>query len=408
MTKRLFGGKPLPVSRGQEAMIYGEEYGERDAKAILIEGRRLHGILDVSGLFDSIRKTADAQEGLRMICVKKENGYFLELREALDESDLFYTDAIKNEDDIRKDVFASVASSMELDKSLFKVRLYTLENNVHILAVIMHHLIADNITLSVVINEIFSRYDGNVPTASAPYSQFLIEEAEFAASEEGRKQIKFWENEMNGYIPPISVGGENYDVIAATSFEVSAKLLVKSSSALKVSPFMLFLAASHIALGQIQGTDDTVIGLAYANRFDKKYRNTCGYLAHMVQNRIRGVDRTDAKAFVRAAADKMSENIRFQRLSHYARGSRVNIGMQGDPMHITRELFNGQPVERVPFDFDRNVDYLMINVIPDVQKYTVHLICDPSVYGFDYTKRLISAMKDSLSEIIGSEEKIYG
>ena len=408
MITKLFDGKPLPISRGQEAMIYGENYGARDAKAILIEGRELYGKLDVQKMTESIYSAAADQEALRMICVKEDGKYYLQLRDKLDCGDVVFLRDHDNKNDVIRDVLESVSGSVELDKSLFRVRVYSLSDELHIIAVIIHHLIADNITLSVVMSDILSRYEGKTRSVPAPFSRFIQEEAQFAASDAGMKQIEHWKKEMEGYIPlKGDGGGVPYDVISSTSFKVPAVKLTEIGKELKVSPFVLLLSAAHIALGQVKGSNDTTIGLAFANRMDRKFRETAGYLAHMVQNRMKDADRSDKIGFVKAVAKKMSQNIRDQRLSHYAPGARVNIGMQGDPLHMKKDLFNGKETVRIPFDFDRNVDYLMISIVPGAESYTIYLICDPAVYSLDLARRITKGIADSISEIIGSEDSLY-
>lgn len=268
--------------------MYGENYGKRSAKSILVEGRLLKGTLDMTRMHESILKVVEQNEALRMICVKQSDTYYLKLKSVSD-TDIFFSDRFSDIDSVKKDTVEHLEHSMELSKGLFQVRIYSLDAQNHALIIVMHHLISDSTALSVVLSEILLTYAGNAPdkTETVGFCQFLEEEQSFFESTKGQEQLQYWTKEMEGYIPPKSDGGGSwFDVIKDSTFYISNDKLQVCAEKHRVSRFILLLSAIHLAVGEMFNTNDTTIGVAFANRIQKKYHNTVGYLAHMVQNRI--------------------------------------------------------------------------------------------------------------------------
>jgi len=397
----------MPISRQQEYMMYGENYGQRDATSILAEGRYLRGKMDLQRMRESIFMVAQMHEALRMVCVKDGDSYILKLKSGKNNTPVFTTDEFHTKEEVQSDVLHSIENSMELEKALFTARVYSLSEEKHILVVIMHHIIADSVALSVVLADILSCYEGTVPdiSSTAQFSEFLADERSFLESDAGKKQLEYWKKEMDGYIPSNGDGGgEWYDVIKESTFYVENGRLNERAAELNVSSFVLILAASHRAIAEITGTNDTTIGIAFANRIHKKYRKTVGYLAHMIQNRIKHEDTEDADKLIKAVAAKLSENIKYQRLSQYAPLAKINIGVQDNPFKHDKELFCGSSAERVIFDIERSVDYIMIGVVPSSKETRINLNCDPNVYSRNYTNKLIGCLKRAIDDILYSKE----
>lgn len=392
----------MPISHQQEYIMYGENYGNRNAKSILVEGRKLIGNLDLSLLKESIFKVVENNTALRMICVNNEDKFYLKLKDN-NYTDIFFSSEFNNLDDIKNDTIKSLDNSMELDKELFKVRIYTLNPSEHILIIVMHHLIADSVTLSIVLSEILQTYSGKEvdKTETAGYLEFLREEQAFYESETGKVQIEYWTNEMKDYVTPEGDGGgEWFDVIKDSSFYISNKELSLSAAKLKVSPFVLLLSAVHIAIGRMYNITDTTVGIAFANRVKKKYRNTVGYLAHMIQNRIICDERENTTNFIEKVSFKMSENIKHQRLSHYVEPARINIGVQDNQLSHNSEFFDGNIAEKINFDIERSIDYILIGVNSSVTETRINLFCDPNVYSKDFVIRFKELIYRSVNEII--------
>ena len=82
----------MPISRQQEYMMYGENYGQRDATSILAEGRYLRGKMDLQRMRESIFMVAQMHEALRMVCVKDGDSYILKLKSGKNNTPVFTTD----------------------------------------------------------------------------------------------------------------------------------------------------------------------------------------------------------------------------------------------------------------------------------------------------------------------------
>lgn len=159
---------------------------------------------------------------------------------------------------------------------LFRAKLITLADAKHILLVDLHHIIADQSSIIILLREFVDLYMGKtLAPVHIQYKDFAIWQNNILQSDTIKKQIEFWKNEFDGEIPVLNLPtdfprppiqrfeGERI------SFEINRELSDKIDSFSKrfgLTAYMVFMAALKLVLWKLTGQNDLIIGTAIAGR----------------------------------------------------------------------------------------------------------------------------------------------
>ncbi|MGH3730205.1 MAG: amino acid adenylation domain-containing protein [Micromonosporaceae bacterium] len=150
----------------------------------------------------------------------------------------------------------------------------------HVLTLVLHHLVADGWSLTVLSRELAEYYQryraGNleIPPPPTSFSQYVSAERQWLAGPEAADSERYWREQLAGAPPAIELplrprpakpdfrtGAEVRELTAAETSALCA--LARQSEA---TPFMAVLAAYHAVLREITGSGDVVIGIDSVNR----------------------------------------------------------------------------------------------------------------------------------------------
>ncbi|WP_346940202.1 amino acid adenylation domain-containing protein [uncultured Clostridium sp.] len=168
---------------------------------------------------------------------------------------------------------------------LFRVELVELKDKNYLL-IDMHHIISDGVSMSILIKDFTSLYNGeDLEPLKLQYKDFAVWQNNFLKSEEMRKQEKYWIDRFSGEIPVLNIPTDyerpiiqsfDGDSVSFEIDEITTKALRKLSRETGATMHMVLLSAFNILLSKYSGQDDIVVGIPIAGRPHADLQNMMG------------------------------------------------------------------------------------------------------------------------------------
>ncbi|MGD2087210.1 MAG: amino acid adenylation domain-containing protein [Candidatus Aminicenantes bacterium] len=169
---------------------------------------------------------------------------------------------------------------------LFRVGLLEIENEKHMLLVDIHHIIADGVSSTLLVQDFIALYASKelnkIRLGYKDYTQWQNREKESARVQ---KQARYWEKQLEGEIPVIDLPND-YSRPEVQRFEGSCldfELDRQHTNTLKTlaleggaTLYMVLLAIYTIFLSKISNQEDIVVGMSLAGRRHADLEKTVG------------------------------------------------------------------------------------------------------------------------------------
>lgn len=175
----------------------------------------------------------------------------------------------------------STLTARKPEPPLMAVRLRELGPDDHLLTLLLHHLVADGLSLGILGDEVSTFYqrrldgDTEVPALDRTFMDYVRDEREWFASPAAAECQRYWIDQLEGASTALDLPmGRPYpDKPDFASTTVSCPLTVEETDgvvalarALKATPFMAVTTAAYVAFRALAGVDDLVLGIDAANR----------------------------------------------------------------------------------------------------------------------------------------------
>ncbi|MCY8814956.1 condensation domain-containing protein [Bacillus atrophaeus] len=278
----------IPLSFSQESMWYLEQSNPGSSNYNIPFGLRLKGPLNVKYLEESISTIVNRHESLRTT-------FSFEDRQPIQVVNERYPFKLPLEDlqnivdENEKEMKISRINEQEAVRPfdietgpLFRAKLLKLSDDHHILFVNMHHIISDNWSVQIFLNELVLLYQAYTEKKQPILKQLTQQYSDFAKlqrnniqNQELDNQLEYWERKLKEApqqlkIPTSKERPEEQSFNGkAYFFNVSQKLISELEQLRKdknVSLYMTFLAAWKALLYCYTGEKDLVIGIPVAGR----------------------------------------------------------------------------------------------------------------------------------------------
>jgi len=181
---------------------------------------------------------------------------------------------------------------------LFRLRLFRLQPNDHVLICVMHHIISDGWSLGVFVSELLTLYGAFSTGTESPleplpiqYGDYAMWQREALTSETFRHQLAYWMRQLQGS-PPVTKLPVDSDfpfretTESACQFAPISKELVRDLKDLSTKQdatlFMIALAAFKAVLRRYTGQDDIPIGIPTAGRDRVETEALIGYFVKIL------------------------------------------------------------------------------------------------------------------------------
>ncbi|RAL25793.1 amino acid adenylation domain-containing protein [Thermoflavimicrobium daqui] len=272
-----------PVSSAQKR-IYILQQLERNATHYNMSGAlMLNGSLDRVRLEQAFQKLIQRHESLRtsfqvingepMQYVHTEVDFQLRVRKGSKEG--------------AKNWVNQFIQPFSLDQApLFRAELIQLEPEEHLLLIDLHHIIADGVSVDLLLDELSKIYQGeNLPKLHIQYKDFSVWQQEWMKSDEWKRQETYWLNIYAGEIPVLdlptdyvrpemqSFKGSYWDFVLDSDLTHSLKRLASKT---ETTIYMLLLTAYNALLHRYTGQSDIIVGSPVVGRSHADVQSVVG------------------------------------------------------------------------------------------------------------------------------------
>ncbi|WNG36166.1 amino acid adenylation domain-containing protein [Archangium violaceum] len=186
---------------------------------------------------------------------------------------------------------------------LLRTSLLRLDSEDHVLVLVMHHIISDGWSMSVLVREVASLYaafsagrQSTLPPLPIQYPDFALWQRSWLQGEVLDAQLHFWKQQLSGAPahlelatdkprPPVQTfRGDSVRVALPKALSESIKSL---SMRLSVTPFMTLLAGFQVLLHRYSRQDDISVGSPIAGRRSTELEGLIGFFINTLVLRTR-------------------------------------------------------------------------------------------------------------------------
>ncbi|NPD24937.1 non-ribosomal peptide synthetase [Corallococcus exiguus] len=295
------GTAPAPLSLMQQRLWFLEQLNPGTAVYNLPSAFRLHGALDVGALRFSFNKLMERQSSLRTF-VRWDEGTPVQhvapsLTVELEPVDLEPVPAHTREEDLLRRLQALADESIPITAApLFRLTLFRLGANEHVLFFMPHHLIWDGWSFDVFLRELDVIYSAltrgqepKLPTLPIQYADFTEWHRNWLQGEELERQARYWKGKLSGNLPALELptdkprpaqmslkGGTEPFVLTGAEVAALTKLGRESNATL----YMVLLTAFKTLLHRYSGQEDLVVGTPIRGRSHPEVEDLLGFFVN--------------------------------------------------------------------------------------------------------------------------------
>lgn len=179
----------------------------------------------------------------------------------------------------------------------FKARLLKYGAGTHVLALVLHHIVGDGVSIDIFIRELFENYEEYRTTGviahkplSVKYADYVLEMQAYTQSDDFADDRNWWVKQLKDNAPALALP---YDYErpqlsnkAAGKVEVlftkaESDLFHQIKNDLKVSSYVLFTALVKLLLFKYHGPGIITIGTPYFGRYKKDYESQIGLFVNL-------------------------------------------------------------------------------------------------------------------------------
>lgn len=290
----------IPASFAQRRVWFLDQL-EPDSAYNLSRALQLRGRVDIEALRFALNALVARHESLRT-SFKGVDGQPIQVITSPREVELNYVDFRELEPAERTAAaqrYASAASAQAFNLTrdlLMRASVLQLEDDVHVLLIITHHIASDGWSMSVMVRELGILYTSfahgdtpELPSLPIQYADFAAWQNDRLTGKELEQQTRYWQNHLTGAPaflelpadrrrPAVQTSnGAHYATVLSPSLTDSLKELSRSEG---VTLFMTLLGAFQTLLLRYTAHTDVVVGTPIAGRNRSELEGLIGYFAN--------------------------------------------------------------------------------------------------------------------------------
>jgi amino acid adenylation domain-containing protein len=264
---------------------------------------RLAGPLDLEAWRFACQFVVARHASLRTV-FREENG--TAWQEVLDETsapELAVTDLGRWQGDsqlrhLQEHIAQTIRRPFDLERGpLLRVQLYRLAEDEHVMCVVMHHIVTDAWSTTLVVQDFVAAYAarrrGEIPALVPPslqYVDYAIGQREWLEQGEMRRQLDYWTERLTG-VPPLVVPPDQSPPaqrshpcgVMRTSLDAESTAALRTfCESQGVTPFMVLLTAVSVVVRERSRQERFVVGTDFANRNHPRTESLVGFLVNQV------------------------------------------------------------------------------------------------------------------------------
>lgn len=290
---------------------------------------------------------------------------------AVTHCDLTDTSTEERETAIQRHLSTGVSEPFDLQAGpLFRVIVISMDEDEHILSVILHHSICDGWSMGIIVGELAVLYtsycQGQAYTLneSVSYHDFLVSRHDDIMQKRLNKQRRYWLEHVSRQLPVLLPADyprlETYNQQGARFHTCLSENLTHDllaySQAEHLTPFMLMFSVYALIMHKLTKADDLYIGFPVAARTKADDHNVVGYCTHLLAIRSKIADDMSIKAYFHEMREVISHALEHQDYS-FAMLLKDRELADTPNMPLLTSIFNlDQPIQTPEFK-DLDVTY---------------------------------------------------
>ncbi|MEU1128284.1 amino acid adenylation domain-containing protein [Streptomyces sp. NPDC005900] len=287
IAERTDGTFHAPASFAQQRLWVDEHLKGPSPRYNVPVATEIEGPFDVTALRSAVETLVDRHEVFRTT-IAAVYGVPQQVVQAKIELPLTVIDLTdepteKQEQVLADQLLASAQQPFDLERGpLFRVELYQLDEDWHILLVNLHHIITDVHSFEVAMSELMGLYAAAAEGKQPPGERPAVHYADFAAWQrrtldgaEIDRQLEYWRDRLRGPLPVLDLPTDlpTRETTASRGASVAVELpravsrrIRELSKENNSTPFVTMLTLLNVLLHRYSGQTDIVVGIPSANR----------------------------------------------------------------------------------------------------------------------------------------------
>ncbi|WP_338426260.1 amino acid adenylation domain-containing protein [Sphingopyxis kveilinensis] len=294
-------GRVCPLSFAQSRLWILDRFQPGNPAYNIATSVPLYGRVDERILERTINEIVRRHEALRttfeVIDGQPAQVVKASLKLPLNKVDLRSRSGVAREEDVERFIYAESRRPFDLRTGpLLNASLVRLNSSQSFLMLVMHHIVSDGWSMSVLNRELTAIYmaflngrPSPLPELAVQYPDFAVWQADWFRGELLQKQLGYWRNQLSDLRPVLDlptdrrrppVQTSNGSVRGFTLDEKLCEALKALGNANRASLFMTLLAAFKLLLHRLSGETDIAVGSPIANRTRSELEGLIGFFVN--------------------------------------------------------------------------------------------------------------------------------
>lgn len=336
--------KTAPMTAAQQQLWLAVQMGEAASlaynEAIALH---LHGPFDLPAMRKALQQLVDRHESLRTTFRGDENLQQIAntLRIEVPDTDLTALNDQQRDEQALELLRQEAQHVFDLEQGpLLRVRIITLAEQYHLMALTVHHIAADGRSMGVMLSELKKIYAAEIEGASAILAEPMqfTEFVDRQAGAEVERDSDYWLKQFAGTLPVLELPADHPRPPVKTyqgaqqSITINASLyreLIRVSAQHRATPFMTVLASFKVLLHRLSGQDDIIVGVPAVSQLAVGNNHIVGHTVNFLPLRSRVEDSQSFVDYVASLRRVVLEGYQHQNFSF---GDLVkNLNLKWDP-----------------------------------------------------------------------------
>ena len=353
------------ISSAQRRLLMINELNPDDTSYILSSAYKIHGNLNIEKVKDVFSILYNRHESLCTRFIKREGEYY----QVIDKNKqpcINYQKCTLDEVDQR---IQETIIPMDLMKSdMLQIFIYEISKNEFVMAINMHHIISDGVSVAILLNEFVMLYDGKrLPDLKVTYKDYSAWQKKYLYSKKMKEQENYWLDIYKDDIPVInfpfdypkerkkSNNGARYFFKVCNDI---AKRLYSLCKETETTPFMILFGTYCIFLQKYTSQDDFVVGIPSSGRTHDDIKNIIGMFINVLPIRTKLDINKSFREYLAEIKNLTLESMENQDYPYELLVNKLSIG--GTDRQLVEIMFAMENVG----DFTVNIDSMEIVEIP--------------------------------------------
>ena len=294
------GGAPL--SHAQQRQWFLWQLDRESSAYHLSSALRWRGALDVPALIRSFGQLADRHLQLKVRFGVKPDGSLCQYVDeacipTVEQADVHDLKAEARTVRVQQLMQQWQQTPFDLEAGrLLRVGLIRLDAEEHVLVVVVHHIIADDWSLQLLVQEFGQIYDAAVqgrqaalPTLPIRYTDYAAWHRSWMEAGESDRQLAYWTACLQGERPVLELPADaprradGHYTVASQQRVIDGPLaegIRQLCARERLTPFMVFLAAFQLLLARHTGLSDISVGIPVSNRNRPELEGLVGFFVN--------------------------------------------------------------------------------------------------------------------------------